>query len=198
MLCLVCCLLLEVSCLQPTIPVTIQRGCGLRAFEIAHRSAVPRCSKVAQMASQQAKLDPVSTFCAASRVDTVSVSHHIIDCVVRLRRLVLCVRGCCFTLLRVAILQAAVLLSVVFVGPTLARAGVKLDAECTPDVKGLQTYTEPVRFCETPTPISGRTSIRFLQVRRAPSGSAHRPACMARVSKRHAHLTQFDTGVDRA
>ena len=67
--------------------------------------------------------------------------------------------------LRAAILQAAVLPSVVFVGPTLARAGVNLDAECTPDVQGLQT----------PAPISGRTSIGFLQVRRAPSGSANRP-----------------------
>ena len=75
-------------------------------------------------------------------------------------------------LLRAAILQAAVLPSVVFVGQTLARSG---DAECTPDVQGLQTCTEPVRVCQTPAPISGRTSICFLQVRRAPSGSANRP-----------------------
>ena len=39
-----------------------------------------------------------------------------------------------------------------------------LAPECSPDTAGLQTYTECVRLCEAPGPISGTTSVQFLEV----------------------------------
>jgi hypothetical protein len=48
--------------------------------------------------------------------------------------------------------------SIFSVVPTVA-----ITAECESDISGLHTYTESVRLCEAPGPISGTTSLDFLK-----------------------------------
>ena len=141
----------------------IEGGCGLRAREITRtgRSVLPR-SRISQVPT--ASQGHAAAFRAARRDTAPECAVYVSQEVQRLRHSILCIWGRCRTVLRGAIVYAAVLLSLFFCGPAIARANVNLDAECTPDVAGLETYSEPVRFCETPTPLSGCTSIRFLQV----------------------------------
>jgi len=162
-LCLVSSVLLEASCLQSTMSPAIEGGCGLRAREMTRtgRSVLSR-SRISKVPT--ASQGHAATFQAARRDTAPECALYVSQEVQRLKHSIICIWGRCRTVLRGAIVYAAVLLALFFCGPAIARANVNLDAECTPDVAGLQTYTEPVRFCETPTPLSGCTSIRFLQV----------------------------------
>ena len=140
----------------------IEGGCGLREREITRTGR--RVLSRSRISTVLASRGHAATFRAARRDTSSGCAVHVSQEVQRLRHSIICIWGRCRAVLRGAIVYAAVLLSLFFCGPAIARANVNLDAECTPDVAGLQTYTEPVRFCETPTPLSGCTSIRFLQV----------------------------------